>query len=108
MKAAANLLRSEAMGAQIKLSKSNNIFQSRPALWGRLIMSGHGLRARIAAVCLLVAGAALAPSGAGAVETVVFRDDGRAQWQELFAPTGPTCAAGTRRATRLRVQAPPP
>src|SRR3954452_7294781 len=96
------------MGAQIKPSKNNNIFQSRPDLWGRLIMSGHGLRARIAAVGLLVAGAALAPSGAGAVETVMFRDDGRAQWQELFAPTGPTCAAVTRSGTSLRVQACPP
>jgi hypothetical protein len=96
------------MGAQIKPSKNNNIFQSRSDLWGRLIMSGHGLRARIAAVGLLVAGAALAPSGAGAVETVVFRDDGRAQWQELFAPTGPTCAAVTRSGTSLRIQACPP
>src|SRR5690242_15932655 len=45
----------------------------------RLIMSGRGLRGRITAVCLLVVGAALAPSSAGAVETVVFRDDGRAR-----------------------------
>ena len=70
-------------------------------------MSGHGLCARLAAVCLLVAGAALAPSGAGAV-SVVFRDDGRAQWQELFAPTGPACAAVTRSGTGLRIQACPP
>ena len=74
----------------------------------RLTMSGCGLRVRIAAVCLLVAGAALAPSSAGAIETVMFRDDGRARWQELFAPTGPACAAVTRSGTGLRIQACPP
>ena len=73
-----------------------------------LIMSGHGLRVRIAAACMLVAGATLAPSSAGAVETVVFRDDGRARWRELFAPVGPTCAAVTRSGTGLRIQACPP
>jgi len=68
-------------------------------------MSGRGLRACLAAVGLLVAGVALVPGGAGAAETVVFRDDGRAQWQELFAPTGPTCAKVARSGTALRIQA---
>src|SRR3954452_24521052 len=71
-------------------------------------MSQRGLRGRIAAVCLLVAGAALASSGASAAGTVLFRDDGKAQWQELFAPTGPTCAKVTRSGTALRIHACPP
>lgn len=38
-----------------------------------------------------------------AAETVLFRDDGRANWQQLFKKVGPTCTKVAREGKRLRV-----
>ncbi|HMR30881.1 MAG TPA: hypothetical protein PKA13_24950 [Geminicoccaceae bacterium] len=57
---------------------------------------------RLAVLALLLA--LLAAAGAAhAAATVLFRDDGRTQWQQLFKLVGPTCNSITRSAASLRV-----
>lgn len=57
---------------------------------------------RLAVLALLLA--LLTAAGAAyAAGTVVFRDDGRTQWQQLFKFVGPTCNTIARNAASLRV-----
>lgn len=59
--------------------------------------------ARLAAT-LALAGCLLPSAGeAVAADTVVFRDDGRATWQELFGLVGPTCDKVARAGPALRI-----
>jgi hypothetical protein len=59
--------------------------------------------ARLAAT-LVLAGCLLPPAReAVAAETVVFRDDGRPAWQELFKLVGPTCNKVARAGPALRI-----
>jgi hypothetical protein len=59
--------------------------------------------ARLAASLMLLAWALPTTGEAGAAETVVFRDDGRANWQQLFKKVGLTCATATRAGPSLRI-----
>lgn len=59
---------------------------------------------RLAAVVALMGALLVAPGRAEAAWKVAFRDDGRANWRELFGVVGASCNTITREGAGLRIQ----
>jgi hypothetical protein len=70
-------------------------------------MLRRSMLARISTFLVLLGWLGLRPDPASAAWTVVFRDDGRAQWQQLFKLVGPPCNVITRIGASLRVKSCP-
>src|SRR5690242_21440685 len=69
-------------------------------------MLGHRVLRLLGALPIL-GGLCSATGTANASWTVAFKDDGRAQWQQLFKPVGQSCNVITRSGASLRVKSCP-
>ena len=70
---------------------------------GEIVMSSRRVAAAWAAALILSLASLLGAAGQASAANVLFRDDGRVQWQQLFKFVGPTCNKIVRNAASLRV-----